>query len=63
LPVIAAVNRCATQNHTTRNRATEFHPHAYFQLQFGWVFEPLKVSCFTFVPSASMVQIWSLPER
>jgi hypothetical protein len=29
----------------------------YFQLQLGCVFEPLNVNCFTFVPSASMVQI------
>ena len=36
---------------------------AYFQLQFGCVFLPLKVNCFTFVPSASMDQICSLPER
>ena len=35
----------------------------YFQLQLGCVLVPLKVNCFTFEPSASMVHIWSLPER
>src|ERR1700716_3745324 len=35
----------------------------YFQLQLGCVLPPLKVSCFTLVPSASMVHIWSLPDR
>jgi hypothetical protein len=42
---------------------TTFSKPIYFQLQLGCVLAPLKVSCFTFVPSASMVQIWSLPER
>src|SRR5208337_5685143 len=35
----------------------------YFQLQLGCVLTPLKVNCFTIVPSASIVHIWSLPER
>src|SRR5580658_3090716 len=35
----------------------------YFQLQLGCVFAPFTVNCFTFVPSASMLHIWSLPER
>ena len=35
----------------------------YFQLQLGCVFFPLNVNCFTLVPSASMDQICSLPER
>lgn len=35
----------------------------YFQLQLGCVLTPAEVNCFTFVPSASMLQIWSLPER
>src|ERR1700690_2360346 len=35
----------------------------YFQLQLGWVLRPVKVSCWTFVPSASIVQISSLPDR
>src|ERR1700728_287847 len=35
----------------------------YFQLQFGWVLRPVKVSCWTLLPSASIVQISSLPDR
>src|ERR1035438_7071785 len=35
----------------------------YFQLQLGCVLAPLKVNCFTLLPSASMLQIWSVPER
>ena len=35
----------------------------YFQLQLGCVLTPLDVNFFTFVPSASIVHIWSLPER
>ena len=29
----------------------------HFQLQLGWVLLPLNVNCFTFVPSASILQI------
>src|SRR5579863_4050846 len=35
----------------------------YFQLQFGCVLRPVKVSCCSLLPSASMVQISSLPDR
>src|SRR5580700_7057520 len=35
----------------------------YFQLQLGWVLWPVKVSCCTLVPSASIVQISSFPDR
>src|SRR5271169_6381294 len=42
---------------------TTVPPALYFQLQLGCVFAPLTVNCFTFVPSASMLHIWSLPER
>src|SRR5579863_216215 len=36
---------------------------SYFQLQFGCELRPEKVSCCTFVPSASMLQICRLPPR
>ena len=36
-------------------------PH--FQLQFGCVLLPVKVNCFCWLPSASMDQICSPPER
>ncbi len=35
----------------------------YFQLQFGCVLLPVVVNCFCWLPSASMVQICSPPER
>jgi len=35
----------------------------YFQLQFGMVLEPVKVSWCCWLPSASMLHIWSLPLR
>ena len=35
----------------------------YFQLQFGMLLEPVKVSWRCWLPSASMVQICSLPLR
>src|SRR5579863_1042856 len=35
----------------------------YFQLQFGCVLRPVKVNCCSLLPSASIVQISSLPDR
>src|SRR6202021_2054590 len=35
----------------------------YFQLQLGCVLRPVKVNCRSLVPSASIIQISSLPER
>src|SRR2546428_7118464 len=43
--------------------STIFDSANYFQLQLGCVLLPVKVNCWTLVPSASMVQICSLPER
>lgn len=37
--------------------------NCYFQLQFGCVLEPVNVNGFCCVPSASMVQISSFPDR
>ena len=52
------------QGALSASRKTVFHlKNTYFQLQLGCVFTPAEVNCFTLVPSASMLQIWSLPER
>ncbi len=50
LPGINEMNKAVSMN-------------AYFQLQLGCELLPLKVNCFCFVPSASIVQICSLPDR
>ncbi len=55
-----AVKPCFFSKPVFQNQS--FKP-IYFQLQLGCVLAPLEVNCFTFVPSASMVHIWSLPER
>src|SRR5713226_9278893 len=47
----------------SRKTVLHFSKLIYFQLQLGCVLPPLEVNCLTLVPSASMVQIWSLPER
>ncbi len=46
-----------------RNVSTKSFLHNHFALQYGCELAPERVSCCSFVPSASMVHIWSLPVR
>jgi len=64
VPVARANISARIQNKKQRSMVFYFHLLSiYFQLQFGCELRPPKVNCCSLVPSASMDQICSEPDR